>query len=126
MKVRVAPSMRTVERISMRARFGRVRLLERMRPRERIDRHAALDDARYGRERRNIAVVILRARCMAHHTEIGNGRRIAMAEPAGFMAAGEMRLQGVEPLVDPMAQPCQALGFVETELVFGDIRHPWE
>src|SRR5213078_1871246 len=39
---------------SVRARLGRVRLHERMRPRERIDRHAALDDARYGRERRDI------------------------------------------------------------------------
>src|SRR5260370_4159499 len=61
---------------------------------------------------------------MADQTEIGNGRRVAMAEPAGVAAAGELRLQGLEPLVDPVAQPLQAPGLVETELALEEIAHP--
>src|SRR5664279_4202420 len=64
----------TIAVLSMRSgRRGRAGLLHRMRAREGVVLHAGVDDARDGRERRQIDLEIGRARCLPGETDVGDG-----------------------------------------------------
>src|SRR6187455_2532492 len=80
---------------------GRAGLLERMRPGERLERHARCRDALHGRKRRGVDVEEAGARRLAHKTEVRHRHAVAMRELAGLLVAREMSFHRGEPFADP-------------------------
>src|SRR5689334_6480624 len=97
---------------------GGARLLERMGFVERLDLHAFLVDAHAGRHAGDVALEVADGTDdLAREADIGDGRRIAMAEAAGLLFARDMRFDAFERLQRPVREPLVARGLVELQFL---------
>src|SRR6266852_1803593 len=84
--------MRSVLGGLMRRILRRVRLLERLRAVERVDLHACVKNAHDRRHTHRVAIEKFRAENLRCQTDIGDGRRVSVAKPAGLPRRSEMPL----------------------------------
>src|SRR5712664_4357880 len=82
-----------------------VGLLEWLRAVEGLDFHAFPENAHDRRHALRADVEELRAENLGRQTDVGESRRIAVAEAARFLFLGEMRLQGLQCLQRPVSEP---------------------
>ena len=86
-------------------RLGRIGLRQRMRGGEFRHRHRCLEDALHRRPGLQIDLQHHRHGDMADQADVGERRRVAMAEAAGLLVAGEMSLQRGQRLQGPVPAP---------------------
>src|SRR5258706_2913946 len=100
------------------------RLLQGMRARERLDLHAIPVDAHHRRHPRNVALEVAGgADHLPREADVGDGRRVAVAELAG-LALAQMAFDRLERLQAPVRQPLVAGGFIDLQLFLHIVSYP--
>src|SRR5258706_5186597 len=87
-------------------------LLERLRAVEGLDFHAFPENAHDRGHALRADVEKLRAENLGRQTDVGDSRRIAVAEAARFLFPGEMRFQRLQGLRRPVREPFVARRFI--------------
>ena len=105
-------------------RLRRVRLRQRMRLGKFRQRHRGLEDALHRRPDLQIDLLRHRDGDVADHADVGQRRRIAMAEFAGLLVASQMPLQRGQRLHGPVPPPRRLLRVAQIEFVVEIAPHP--
>src|SRR6516165_11251316 len=93
----------TIVVLGMRSHRGRCpRLLERMGVRKRVDRHAGVDDALYGRIWREVNLEVARAGRLAGEANVSDGDLVTLAIAPGVRRDREIGLQSLQGLLVPV------------------------
>ncbi|GCC44665.1 hypothetical protein chiPu_0028479, partial [Chiloscyllium punctatum] len=96
-----------------------------MRLGERRQRHRCLVDPLHGRPGRQADLLVDRRRDVADQADVGDGRRVAVTEQAGRLAAGEMTFERRQRLDRPVPPPGVLLAVAQVELAVEIAAHPW-
>src|SRR5262249_47011686 len=101
---------------SRSGRLGRAGLAQRMRTDEGLVLHAGIDDPAHRRKRREVVFVEIRPRGLARQADVGDGNGVALAIASGVLASGEVGLERLQSLANPVVDPFEPRGLVELEL----------
>src|SRR5713226_8311917 len=104
-------------RVSVGRTLGGVGLLRRLGSVEGVDFHAFPENARDRRHAFGTDVEELRTEDLGGEADVGERRRVAVAEPAGFPFLAEVLIERPERLQRPVRKPFIARGFVMVQLL---------
>src|SRR5256885_17103229 len=93
---------------SVGGRFRGIRLFEGLRSIESVDFHAFPANAHGRRHARGVDIEELRPEDLGNQADVGDRRRIAVAEPARFAFLPQMRFERLERLERPVREPLAA------------------
>src|SRR3977135_4408778 len=88
--------------------LGGVGLLERLGTVESVDFHAFAENAHRRRQTGSLDIEELRTEDLGHQADVGDRRRIAVAESARFAFLAQVPFEGLERLERPMREPLVA------------------
>src|SRR5437773_11128573 len=90
---------------SVGERFRGIRLLEGLRSIESVDFHAFAENAHGRGKACSLDIEELRTENLGNQADVGDRRRIAMAESARFPFPAQMPFERLERLERPMREP---------------------